>query len=140
MVNQSFSRDFRHLVDPQVVHACLIFDVVDAVFHLVLCAGRWWCWSDGCLGNEWWSSSCRFLSAYTIGSCADPRLLSHAPAPARQRACCLPRRMTGDRLGRPSAERPTSFQMSLIGRASLARENEAGGSWRQEVHILHVNI
>ena len=30
---------------------------------------------------------------------------------------------------------------SLIGRASLARENEAGGSWGQEVHnILHVNI
>ena len=28
----------------------------------------------------------------------------------------------------------------LIGRASLARENEAGGSWGQEVHILHVNI
>ena len=28
----------------------------------------------------------------------------------------------------------------LIGRVSLARENEAGGSWGQEVHILHVNI
>ena len=27
-----------------------------------------------------------------------------------------------------------------IGRASLARENEAGGSWGQEVHIIHVNI
>ena len=27
-----------------------------------------------------------------------------------------------------------------IGRASLARKNEAGGSWGQEVHILHVNI
>ena len=27
-----------------------------------------------------------------------------------------------------------------IGRASLARENEAGGSWGQEVYILHVNI
>ena len=27
-----------------------------------------------------------------------------------------------------------------IGRASLARENEAGCSWGQEVHILHVNI
>ena len=27
-----------------------------------------------------------------------------------------------------------------IGPASLARENEAGGSWGQEVHILHVNI
>ena len=28
----------------------------------------------------------------------------------------------------------------VIGRAGLARENEAGGSWGQEVHILHVNI
>ena len=27
-----------------------------------------------------------------------------------------------------------------IGRASLARENEAGGSWGQKVHILHVNV
>ena len=27
-----------------------------------------------------------------------------------------------------------------IGRVRLARENEAGGSWGQEVHILHVNI
>ena len=27
-----------------------------------------------------------------------------------------------------------------IGRAILARENEAGGSWGQLVHILHVNI
>ena len=27
-----------------------------------------------------------------------------------------------------------------IGRVSLARENEAGGSWEQEVYILHVNI
>ena len=27
-----------------------------------------------------------------------------------------------------------------IGRASLARENETGGSWGQEVHILYVNI
>ena len=27
-----------------------------------------------------------------------------------------------------------------IGRVSLARENEAGGSWGQEVHILHVNV
>ena len=27
-----------------------------------------------------------------------------------------------------------------IGRVSLARENEAGGSWGQEVYILHVNI
>ena len=28
----------------------------------------------------------------------------------------------------------------VIGRASLARENESGGSWGQEVHILHGNI
>ena len=28
----------------------------------------------------------------------------------------------------------------IIGRVSLARENEAGGSWGQEVHILHVNV
>ena len=28
----------------------------------------------------------------------------------------------------------------IIGRASLARENEVGDSWGQEVHILHVNI
>ena len=27
-----------------------------------------------------------------------------------------------------------------IGRVSLARENEAGGSWGQKVHILHVNV
>ena len=27
-----------------------------------------------------------------------------------------------------------------IGRVSLARENEAGGNWGQEVHKLHVNI
>ena len=31
-------------------------------------------------------------------------------------------------------------RQATIGRASLARENEAGGSWGQEVHILHVNI
>ena len=31
-------------------------------------------------------------------------------------------------------------RVANIGRASLARENEAGGSWGQEVHILHVNI
>ena len=30
--------------------------------------------------------------------------------------------------------------LMTIGRASLARENEAGGSWGQEVHLLHVNI
>ena len=28
----------------------------------------------------------------------------------------------------------------FIGRANLARGNEAGGSWGQHVHILHVNI
>ena len=28
----------------------------------------------------------------------------------------------------------------LVGRVSLARENEPGGSWGQEVHILHVNM
>ena len=27
-----------------------------------------------------------------------------------------------------------------IGCASLARENEVGGSWGQKVHILHVNV
>ena len=27
-----------------------------------------------------------------------------------------------------------------IGRVSLARENEAGGSWGHKVHILHVNV
>ena len=31
-------------------------------------------------------------------------------------------------------------RICAIGRASLARENEAGGSWGQEIHILHVNI
>ena len=35
---------------------------------------------------------------------------------------------------------PTVFSKQLIGPASLARENEAGGSWGQEVHILHVYI
>ena len=29
---------------------------------------------------------------------------------------------------------------TAIGRVSLARENEAGGSWGQKVHILHVNV
>ena len=29
---------------------------------------------------------------------------------------------------------------SLTSATSLARENEAGGSWGQEDHILHVNI
>ena len=28
----------------------------------------------------------------------------------------------------------------LIGPVGLARKNEAGGSWGQEVHILHVNV
>ena len=28
----------------------------------------------------------------------------------------------------------------MIGCVSLARENEAGGSWGQKVHILHVNV
>ena len=28
----------------------------------------------------------------------------------------------------------------VIGRVSLARENEAGGSWEHQIHILHVNI
>ena len=31
-------------------------------------------------------------------------------------------------------------QRDPIGRASLARENEAGGIWGQKVHILHVNV
>ena len=30
--------------------------------------------------------------------------------------------------------------LKIIGRVSLARENEAGGSWGQKVHILHVNV
>ena len=30
--------------------------------------------------------------------------------------------------------------LAMIGRVSLARENEAGGSWGQEVHIIHVNV
>ena len=28
----------------------------------------------------------------------------------------------------------------VLGRVSLVRENEAGGSWGQEVHILNVNV
>ena len=39
-----------------------------------------------------------------------------------------------------AARRSHCSWLSVIGRASLARENEAGGSWGQEVHILHVNI
>ena len=31
-------------------------------------------------------------------------------------------------------------ELEGIGRVSLARENEAGGSWGQKVHILHVNV
>ena len=31
-----------------------------------------------------------------------------------------------------------SMEPFIIGRASLARANEAAGSWGQEVHILHV--
>ena len=27
-----------------------------------------------------------------------------------------------------------------IGHVSLARENDAGDNWGQEVHILHVNV
>ena len=35
----------------------------------------------------------------------------------------------------------TAFKAQVdIGRVSLARENETGGSWGQEVHILHVNV
>ena len=30
--------------------------------------------------------------------------------------------------------------LKSIGRVSLARENEAGGIWGQEVNILHVNV
>ena len=33
-----------------------------------------------------------------------------------------------------------SVSSKPMGRASLPRENEAGGSWGQEDHILHVNI
>ena len=29
---------------------------------------------------------------------------------------------------------------NTIGRVSLARENEAGGTWGQEVHIHHVKV
>ena len=32
------------------------------------------------------------------------------------------------------------MSFNTIGRVSLARENEAGGSWGQKVHILHVNV
>jgi len=32
------------------------------------------------------------------------------------------------------------FWDCLAGRVNLAYENEAWGSWGQEVHILHVNI
>ena len=36
-------------------------------------------------------------------------------------------------------ESDSTYKQS-IGRVSLARENKAGGSWGQEVHILHVNV
>ena len=39
--------------------------------------------------------------------------------------------------GRPAVHDDNT---AAIGRVSLARENEAGGSWGQEVHILHVNV
>ena len=32
------------------------------------------------------------------------------------------------------------FDWRVIGPVSLARENEAGDNWGQEVHILHVNV
>ena len=34
----------------------------------------------------------------------------------------------------------TEINLPEIGPASLTRENEVGGSWGQEVHILYVNI
>ena len=34
----------------------------------------------------------------------------------------------------------TSGLLGSIGRVSLMRENEAGGNWEQEIHILHVNV
>ena len=37
-------------------------------------------------------------------------------------------------------EHSSTEYLIVIGCVSLARENEAGGSWGQEVHILHVNI
>ena len=41
---------------------------------------------------------------------------------------------------RETALRSNTNSSGTIGRVSLARENEAGGSWGQEVHILHVNV
>ena len=32
------------------------------------------------------------------------------------------------------------YAQIIIGRVSLACENEAGGIWGQEIHILHVNM
>ena len=32
------------------------------------------------------------------------------------------------------------YDTAVIGRVSLARDNEAGGSWGQEVHILHIGL
>ena len=43
-------------------------------------------------------------------------------------------------LSREKVGRRYSAREMIIGRVSLARENEAGGSWGQEIHILHVNI
>ena len=43
-------------------------------------------------------------------------------------------------LALPVSCRPPLCSERRIGRANLARENEAGGSWGHEVHILHVNI
>ena len=43
----------------------------------------------------------------------------------------------GHLLARECVARPATVG---IGRVSLVRENEAGGSWGQEIHILHVNV
>ena len=44
----------------------------------------------------------------------------------------------------PHSPRPrtprTASRIRPIGRVSLARENEAGGSCEQKVHIFHVNV
>ena len=50
---------------------------------------------------------------------------------------------TTERLGDEKLSLTSVLKLELsfaIGRVSLARENEAGGSWGQEVHILHVNV
>ena len=46
----------------------------------------------------------------------------------------------GETLKKLKNDTKLEHRLSKIGRASLARENEAGGSWGQEVHILHVNV